>query len=250
MTDTRPHPHRRTILLIVAAMALVALGGVVTWIVTMRPDGGDAIPVTPAPSATDDSWAESVCGLEGFEESGELTTAPAVSWESVEGGQMPVSDTAGPGEILDAGVRTCFSHTLEGAVLAAAWAEFPYGQSWAAEREYCEEGLVEGAGQDVCRSSHPTVDPPAGNWVPTSYGVSVVGVQVESYTATDAVIQVGTTSTVGAYPNSVDTVRLRWVDGDWKRYYKESTGGSLPIYEFDTVKSFDGLGLLPWGPAS
>ncbi|AXH37502.1 hypothetical protein DVJ78_18165 (plasmid) [Humibacter sp. BT305] len=249
MTDTRPHSNRRTILLIVAGMVLVAVGGVVTWIVTTSPGGG-AIPVTPAATATDDSWAESVCGLEGFEDSGELTTAPTVSWESVEGGQMPVSDTAGPGSISDAGVRTCFAHTLEGAVLAAAWAEFPYGQSWAAEREYCEVGLTEGAGQDVCRSTHPTVEPPAGNWVPTSRGVSIAGVHVESYTGTDAVIQVGTTTTVGAYNGSVDTVRLRWVDGDWKRYYNETSGGILPIYESKTVKSFDGLGLLPWGPAS
>ncbi len=92
--------------------------------------GGGAGEATPAATSSPanappiSASDKSVCGLPGYEETGTLTAAPATTWTFVGTMAAPGSDQAGPGTISADGVRSCYSHTVDGAVLAVAniWA--------------------------------------------------------------------------------------------------------------------------------
>lgn len=74
----------------------------------------------PPKAATD----RSICGLPGFAASGEVTAAPHVTKWGYEDQSLwpyPTSPAIGPGETSSSsGVRSCFAHTPEGSLFAAA----------------------------------------------------------------------------------------------------------------------------------
>ena len=118
----------------VTVAVIVVLAVVLAIVNASRGDDGPVTPPTSAaptptgagtgtgtPSATQPDAEASVCGLDGVELDGRLTSAPAVDeWQYQGTTAFPVSRTYGPGATDPDDFRYCFQHSPEGALFAAA----------------------------------------------------------------------------------------------------------------------------------
>ena len=99
-------------------VAMLIVLGVVLW---LWPDGEEPTQAAPAPATTAEpvSGEESVCGLDASGGT-TLTKAPEdVEWTALGAIYAPSSEEHGPGTVEEStGVRSCYSHTPEGALLA------------------------------------------------------------------------------------------------------------------------------------
>lgn len=242
--ETTQSPFTRPWFIIAAVLvAVVVVAGVVLaiWTATRGddPPPADPSPAPPAaPSATPtaDAGGASICGLDGVELTGTVTTAPDAEWEYQDVYAYPVSTTAGPGETADEGYRYCFQHTPEGALFAAANV-LVQGSALTTADAWFEYVLAPGPYRDQLvadqRSTQPT----------TTEGtrLSIVGFRVLAYDGTTARVDLavrgsaqGTTLTLsGVY-------ELVW-EGDWK----VSTDMPAPM---NIAPIPDTAGYTPWGP--
>ncbi|PPF66654.1 hypothetical protein C5E16_11100 [Clavibacter michiganensis] len=225
---------------IFGAVLCVALFLAATVIGLTSSRGGGDEEATPAatssPSATPQVAAsdKSVCGLPGYEETGTLTTAPAASWTFVGTMAAPGSKQAGPGTIGSDGVRSCYAHTVDGAVLAVAniWA---MGSDARLSKLALDEMTAPGPGRDAAIAANI----PQSN---TGLSVQIVGVKVLSYDGRDATIDVAFRTSTGqlySFPAPVT-----WVDGDWKSVL---TDDGQPPLRPTALQSLGGY--IPWEAA-
>jgi hypothetical protein len=96
--------------------------------------------------------AASVCGLEGEKLSGTVTTAPAAEWKFQDVYAYPTSTTFGPGETARRATRSCFQHSPEGALFAAANVTIIGGPADQLVKPWIEYALSEG--RSATRSCH------------------------------------------------------------------------------------------------
>jgi hypothetical protein len=193
------------VLFVVLFLAAAVIG------LTSSRGGGDTEPAPVATSASPDvptvaAEDESVCGLPGYEETGTLTAAPEVTWTFVGSMAAPGSDATGPGVIDDDGVRSCYAHTVDGAVLAVAniWA---MGSDARLSKLSLDRMTAPGPGRDAAMAANI----PQSN---TGISVQIAGVNVLSYDAKDATVDVAFRTNTGqlySFPAPVT-----WVEGDWK----------------------------------
>jgi len=203
--------------------------------------GGDPEPTPVATSSpTPDTAAQpakgdkSVCGLAGYEESGTLDAAPETTWAFVGTMAAPSSDTAGPGVTGNDGVRSCYAHTVEGALTATAnvWA---MGSDARLGKLVTEQLTVEGPGRDAALARQATSSG-------TGLQAQIVGFKVLSYTASDATVDVAFRLTNGQIIGAA--IALRWDGGDWKVLLTDQ--GDVP---YDPVMLSSLGGYIPWAAA-
>lgn len=194
-----------------AIVGVLALAAVVLAVTSPWADGGGentpaAIGPTTIATAAVPADAASVCGLDGYEESGTLTSPPTAQWSIVGTMVAPGSATAGPGVTDAEGVRSCYAHTVEGAVTASAnlWA---MGSDARLGQLATEQLTVPGVGRDAAIARE------TGK---SSNGLSaqIAGFKVLSYTGTDATIDIAFKLSNGSLASSAQA--LRWSEGDWK----------------------------------
>lgn len=242
-TSSTPWWRTRRGFVTLAAAAAVIVIVAVFLIVTLASRSSSTIAVTPQPSATDDAWAKSVCGLDGFEDSGELTAAPAATWQKVGELDSPYSDTAGPGIVTPDGYRSCFAHTVDGAVLAAVSAFNP-ATSQEGMVDFLTNSVVPGEGRDAKLTIAKLwgEDQPYENVV---FGEAarfpLAGVHLASYDGHAATVYVYSRDDTGDGHGA--TVNLEWLDGDWKLVLDEFGGTGTGA---GNHPSFEGLDYVPW----
>lgn len=204
------------------------------------PQPGTAAPA-PAPSAAALKPEDSVCGLKASGGT-TLTSAPQdVSWEFVNGLFAPKSADHGPGVIdPETGVRSCYSHTPEGALLAVASMVTAGG-----DPQFLVDTLkqlaIDGPGKTLnLEAIQKRVDAGTTNTAP----IKIEAFRVLEYgdeKATIAVVLSGDTGSEKLYYAASEIVV--WQDGDWRfKIADDGTGGPVdaPISDLS--------GYIIWGP--
>ena len=202
-----------------------------------------AQPETTSHSAAsaEPSSAESVCGLDATGGT-TLTSAPEnVEWEFLGGIAAPKSTEHGPGIVDEqTGVRSCYSHTPEGALLAVTGMLAASGNTELLI-ETTRALVLEGPGkQQTLDSLEDRLD--GGNT--SSVPIEVAGFRLLSYSperATVEVVLAADSSEGGIYQTTASDIV--WSDGDW--YFNlDADGSGGPIDGQITDLS----GYIPWGP--
>ena len=221
-------------------VALLVALGLVLW---LWPDGEEQSQAVPAPVATAEptSDEESVCGL-GATGGTTLTEPPEdVEWEAIGAIYAPTSDKHGPGTIdPTTGVRSCYSHTSEGALLAATNILVSGNDPQLLVDTIRAQGL-DGPGKDIAIGQ---VQQRVNEGDTTTVPLEVAGFRVLSYTGDRATIEVVVAVDDGAEEMYLTTgVDLMWSDGDWRVSFQEN-GDPGPV----SGEVSDLSGYIPWGP--
>lgn len=173
----------------------------------------------------------SVCGLAGMDPAdAQLTTAPAASWTTV-GTMAAPSSAAGPGRVQADGLRSCYAHTVTGALFAVAnvWA---MGSDPRLYRSVLEQNTATGPGRDAALTQ--AVGPSN-----TGMSAQIAGFKVTAYTPAEATVDLAfllSSGTQISFPTPV-----KWQDGDWK---VELADDGTPVFRPTTLQSL--VGYTPW----
>ncbi len=173
--DDNPFKKKGFIFGAVLFVALFLAAAVIGLTSSRGGGAGEATPAatsSPATAPPISASDKSVCGLPGYEETGTLTAAPATTWTFVGTMAAPGSDQAGPGTISADGVRSCYAHTVDGAVLAVAniWA---MGSDARLSKLALDEMTAPGPGRDAAIAANI----PKSN---TGVSVQIVGMKLLS----------------------------------------------------------------------
>lgn len=188
---------------------------------------------TTGPSAA--AGGASICGLDGEELSGTLSTAPEAEWEFQSTTAYPTSPTFGPGETDENGVKYCFQHTPEGALFAAANAAVQ-GSDAAVSADWIEYFLS----NEAPNRAQLLSDAAAGS--SSSSRMSVAGFRMLAYDGHSAHVDlavraVGSGNTV--YASVI--YDLVWEAGDWKLLPRDASN-PLQLAEVPDLS-----GYIAWG---
>jgi hypothetical protein len=231
----------RPFILSVLVVGVIALCAVVVLISNLM--GGDdesqseATPsatstATAAPSAAADP-DPSVCGLDDYETSNTLSSAPDANWELVGTVAAPTEpDGAGPGLVESSGFRSCYAHTGEGALFAAT--NFVALGTDETMADKLTSLVAPGEGREAVQSGGATSS--------SSFRAQVAGFTIGSYDGTNAVVDLAINYSDGQLVSL--PIKLLWSDGDWKVVL--SADGSLPIAPAP-LESLGGY--IPWAGA-
>lgn len=235
MSDSaqQPSPFTRPGFIAAAiVLVLIVVGGGIAIFAGLNsapdPDPTSTNTSGPGPSAED----ESVCGLEGFETESTLTEAPDNEWELVGTVAAPTDPEVGPG-VVDDGLRTCFAHTAEGALYAAV--NYFGAASDARTIPLLLDLVAEGPGKDAAAAAGtPSFDP-------SSTRLQVAGFKINSYSGSEAVVDVAVTvTTAGSQLVSMPIVMV-WQDGDWKLELADDGGFPFAPAPLQSLG-----GYIPW----
>ncbi|MGE3194629.1 MAG: hypothetical protein AB7K08_14315 [Microbacteriaceae bacterium] len=235
--NAQPSPFTRPgfIAAAIVVLLIVVAGGIAVIVGLTSQGDPDPTPTGttgPGPSAED----ESVCGLEDFETESSLTEAPDNEWELVGTVAAPTDPEVGPGVVDDDGFRTCFAHTAEGALYAAANYVALSSDPRLQPRIWMllEEGPVRDQAE-ADSASNPSE--------PSSSRLQVAGFRVLEYSASTAIIDVAwqvTSPTPGLISMPIE---FTWQEGDWRL---ATTDTGLP-YSPSQLQSLGGY--IPWSGA-
>lgn len=217
MTTTNARsPFKRPGFIVAAVIVgIILIAGLIVLVTSPLRDNIDFADPRPSPSASSSaspsiSTAEaSICGLEGVDDENTLTAAPETDWDLVGTVAAPSgSDGAGPGDLDEAGFRSCYAHTAEGALFAAVNIYAMSTDSRLAG-ELSERYLAPGPGRDAAIERGRDIDPT------NSTRAQLAGYKIDSYsideTTVDLVFQISSSGQLVSIP----TV-LQWNAGDWK----------------------------------
>lgn len=197
---------------------------------------------TPSPSASLASPDESVCGLDATGGT-TLTTAPEdVEWEFLGGIAAPKSAEHGPGVVDEqTGVRSCYSHTPEGALMAMVGLLASSGDD-DLFLETTKALSLEGPGKDIgLERIERRIASDDGPTPP----IKIEGFRLLSYTGAAATVEVAYSGDSGEELVYFTTSGiLEWHEGDWYVKYKDD-GSSGPVQG----QISDLSGYIPWGPS-
>lgn len=193
---------------------LVILGLVVTTVAILKPKAETPVPeptvTEPAdPVAPSSNDSKSSCGLNLVELTGTLDTSPPITWDFAGTTAFPVSAEFGPASAIEAGIRTCFARTPEGAALAAS-AGAAYLTSPSTRSAWMEYGLALGPVRDKMLAADPISENP-------TIRTQITGVRLLSYDGNHAQVDVGVTVMASGETFYLAAVMpLVWQDGDWR----------------------------------
>ncbi|MEX5297027.1 hypothetical protein QYM41_17265 [Kocuria sp. CPCC 205268] len=221
-------------------VAMLIVLGVVLW---LWPDGEEPTQAAPAPATTAEPVAggESECGLDATSGT-TLTKAPEdVEWTALGAIYAPSSEEHGPGTVdKSTGVRSCYSHTPEGALLTTA-NMLASSNDPQLLLDTLKELAIEGPGKDIAVGQvQQRVSAGDASTVP----VEVAGFRLLSYTGERATVEVvlaGDDGTEKTYITS--SADLMWQDGDW-RFALQDNGDTGPV----SGQVSDLNGYIEWGP--
>lgn len=240
-TDEKSSAPSRTFIASTAIVVLVVLCGLVLVATNLWSNDNDdetaetAAPTTdPSPEAsTAPGESGSLCGLPGGSHT-TIDSPPEVEWEFVGTMQAPTSAEAGPGQISDDGLRQCYAHTPEGALLAAANV-VAMGTDPLLVQELNEEQVAEGPGRDAVLADLEN-NPPESD---ASIRLTIVGYNLMGYAPNASRIDLaveGSNSMVASI-----TTDLRWEDGDWKIALSNSGQPVIPVTQIADASDYH-----PW----
>lgn len=231
------------------AVILLVIAGIILFVFVGNDDQSDAAPPAQSPAAspstsstptTSAASEESVCGLDATGGT-TLTAAPAdVEWEFLGGIAAPNSAEHGPGVVDEqTGVRSCYSHTPEGALLAAAGQAASSGDP-DLYLETVRNLSVDGPGKDLTieRAERSIAE---GS---TNAPIKIAGFRLLSYEDDEAIVEIVASVDSGAeLVYFTSSAVMSWTNGDWYTEYKND-GTSGPV---DGEVS-DLSGYVTWGP--
>ena len=216
--------------IIIGVIVLAAVIVVVTSLTTPKPAAQPtATPSGPVADGSD----KSICGLTGFETESSLTAAPKTKWELVGTVATPSDAKVGPGTLDSHGLRTCFAHTAEGALYASV--NYIALGSDARTLPYLAQLVEPGRGRDTAKAAA------SPNATPSKARLQVAGFKVDSYSATEAVIDVAWTVTSSGSRLVSYPMVMHWVDGDW---LVSLTDAGQPPFSSSPLASLGGY--IPW----
>lgn len=231
------HSPRFIVAAIALGVLLVAGVIVVVSILVGQGDRAHAIAVSssagnpPAPTGPTAADA-SVCGLPGFQSTGTLAKVPATRWSLVGTMQAPSYKGVGPGVVGSDGFRSCYAHTVEGALFAASnFVALTTNGNYVLQA--AQKLDVPGPGQQIA------IEQAKAGATHSGSGVEVAAFQISSYTGKSATVTVVFQSTGGAL-DSVP-IELQWSSGDWKIVL--TADGQTPLNS-TIISSLDGY--TPW----
>ncbi|RFA06429.1 hypothetical protein B7R54_18790 [Subtercola boreus] len=213
MSDAEPrNPFTRKGFIFGAITVGALAGAAVLLAFTSQGGGGDQNnPVaasTPGVTATAtiDPAAASVCGLAGYETAPTLTSAPTTKWSIIGTVAAPNAPDAGPGVTGADGVRSCYSHTSEGALFAIAnwWA---LGTDARIAKAAIEQLAEPGPGRDAALAKTSTS-------ATRGLSAQIAGFKVLSYDGSAVTVDLAWRTNTGQLV-SVPAAAV-WLDGDWK----------------------------------
>ena len=221
-------------------VALLIVLGIVLW---LWPDGEEPTQAAPAPATTAEpvSGEESVCGLDATGGT-TLTKAPEdVEWTALGAIYAPSSEEHGPGTVDEStGVRSCYSHTPEGALLATTNI-LTSGNDPQLLLDTIKAQAVDGPGRDVAIGQ---VQQRLSSGDTATVPLEVGGFRLLSYTADKASVEVVVAADDGTEDIYMTTgVDLVWTEGDWHVYFQEN-GDPGPV----SGQVSDLSGYIEWGP--
>jgi hypothetical protein len=231
------------------AVLLLIIVGIILFVWVGNDDESEAAPpaqsqaATPTPSASLASSDESVCGLDATGGT-TLTAAPEnVEWEFLGGIAAPKSAEHGPGVVDEqTGVRSCYSHTPEGALLATVGRMAASGDS-ELYLETAKALSLDGPGKVVgLQRIQQNIDSGESSAPP----IKIEGFRLLSYDDAEAVVEVVASGDSGSellYFTS--SAVMQWHKGDWYVKYQDD-GSSGPVQG----QVSDLSGYIPWGPTS
>lgn len=243
--DTTQNPFARPGFIVGAVVvAALIVTGIFLTIFNLN-SGNDAAPpegdpsssstasATPTPSASAVAGGISVCGLDGVELTGKVTTPPAAEWAYVRTVAYPTSTTYGPGATSSEGVPTCFQHSPTGALFAAATALAVPADPILANA-WIETALSSGTYRNQLLSTAISSSETSG------VRLQVVGFKVLSYDGKTASVDLAVRgSTEGQTVTASAVYQLIWEDGDWK------INANVPN-PFDFASIPDTSGYIAW----
>lgn len=239
--ETEQNPFSRPSFIVAAAVvAALVIAGIIAGVNIATRDGGDGgepapTSTTAAPSAepTADAGGASVCGLDGEELTGAVTTAPQADWQYQGTTAYPTSSAFGPADNGPSGVRTCFQHSPEGALFMAANA-IVQGSDPATATAWAEYALADG-------QYHATLATELGASSGAQGRMSIEGFRVLDYDGDTARVDLAVATASGSQSVKVSGVyELVWQAGDWKI----STDVAEPL---NIAAIPDTSGYTPWG---
>ena len=221
-------------------VALLIVLGIVLW---LWPDGEELSQAAPAPVTTAESapGGESVCGLDATGGT-TLTEAPEdVEWTALGAVYAPASEEHGPGTVdPDTGVRSCFSHTPEGALLAST-NMLVSGNDPQVLLDTIRARVMDGPGKDI---SIGNVQQRVAANDTTSVPVEVAGFRLLSYTEDKATVEVVLAADDGTEKvYSTTATDMVWHEGDW-HFALQDDGSGGPV----SGRVSDLSGYIAWGP--
>lgn len=221
-------------------VALLIMLGFLLW---LWPDGEEQSQATPAPTTTSarSSDGESVCGLDATGGT-TLTKAPEdVEWTALGAIYAPSSEEHGPGTVDETtGVRSCYSHTPEGALLATTNI-LTSGNDPQLLLDTIKAQAVDGPGKDVAIGQ---VQQRLNSGDISTLPLKVAGFRLLSYTGDMATVEVVVAADDGTEDIYMTTgVDLVWTEGDWHVSFQEN-GDPGPV----SGQVSDLTGYIEWGP--
>jgi hypothetical protein len=211
----------------VVSAVVVALLAAVGLALALWPGDGPAAslsPVTAPPASSLPAGSGSVCGLDATG-GRTLTRAPKVAWAPIGATDAPSSAEHGPGRIDGTTrVRSCYSHTPEGALLAAVNL---LASSADPELllETTRQQTVDSPGKKVALAQIQQRIEDGGPGIP----MEVAGFRLLSYSQEEATVEVVMSFDDGENLTHVTTgADLVWQGGDWKFVLADDgTGGPV-----------------------
>jgi hypothetical protein len=223
-------------------VALLAVLGIVLW---LWPDAEEPTQAAPAPAKTaaPASGEESVCGLDATGGT-TLTKAPEdIKWEALGAIYAPSSEDHGPGTIdPDTGVRSCYSHTPEGALLATTNV-LTSGNDPQVLLDTIKALGIDNPGKDIAIGQ---VQQRLSSGDTSTVPLEVAGFRLLSYTEDKATVEVVVAADDGTEDIHMTTgVDLVWTEGDWHVAFQEN-GDPGPV----SGQVSDLTGYITWGPSN
>lgn len=224
-------------------IALIVVAGVIVTVLNLNRDGSDPAPTStsqptdaaPSPEPTGDEGGASVCGLDGVELSGRLSTAPAAEWAYQDTVAYPTSPELGPGETSPEGVRYCFQHSPQGALFAATNATVQ-GADPATVGPWLDYFLASGPNRDAVLAEG------GSNSGTQGVRVEVAGFRLLSYDGKTASVDIAVRGSSQGQSVTLSMIySLVWENGDWKLTV------SNPAAPINVAVIPDLAGYITWG---
>jgi hypothetical protein len=215
--------RRRGFIAAASVVGLIVLAAIIVMVTSLIRGGDEpaAAPMmsttpTPTTSASQDAATRSVCGFEEYEEENGLTAPPVAEWELVGTVAAPADPKVGPGEVDPDGFRSCFAHTAEGALFAAA--NFVAIGTDASIGPRLIELVAPGPGRDALANA-----PIGGD--PSGFRAQIAGYSISAYDSTAATVDLALNYSTGDLVSL--PLKLIWAEGDWK--LQMTAEGELPL---------------------
>lgn len=230
---------RTSFILAASFLGAVLVAGVAVGVFLTVRGNNNADPEQPAPTptaaaTTSADTTDGACGPVPYETTNTLTSAPQTTWEPWSATIIATSSEAGPEKDAD-GVRTCYSRTATGALLAA------YNSA-----QYCADSVVLPKAVEAVYADTPgksiVLEQTKTSGACQPSGPSIKGFRFASYTGDQATLylEIETPNGTGEYG-----IQMVWDDGDWK--VATDPAGNSPVASGSVTSS---SAFTPWGPGN